>query len=146
MVLAMALTFIALAAGTAFAETYVEGYIGNNFPVTSPNPIEFNVNPLYRQVKTYPEYPRILSTSLIGGAKLGTWFSKQGFPSFQYPDWMKYLGFYLDLNFQGMYFFRGVGSRRMYLTPSNFPYYTIFTKKQLARTLHSANLPEEIRL
>ncbi|MBI4643391.1 MAG: outer membrane beta-barrel protein, partial [Deltaproteobacteria bacterium] len=37
--------------------------------------------------------------AVIGGLKLGTWFVKEGIPGYNYPDWMKYLGFYVDFSF-----------------------------------------------
>jgi hypothetical protein len=123
-VLMAAMALLALLAGTALAETYVEGYIGNNFLVSSPNPLGLDINPAYRgPAHASLEYPRNLSSNVIGGGKLGIWFSKQGFPNFDYPDWMKYFGFYLDLNYHGFDFLPGVGSRRMSITPSPPPGY-----------------------
>ena len=58
-VLILALAFLFLTTWMALAETYVEGFIGNNFTVTSPNPIGFNVNPAYKPIQTFPEYPRL---------------------------------------------------------------------------------------
>jgi hypothetical protein len=118
-VLTAVLAFFVLMAGTALAETYVEGYLGNNFTVTAPNPLELSINPAYRgPTKTVLEYPRAASSAITGGFKIGTWFSNTGWPHVDYPDWMKYLGFYLDLNYQQFYFLRSVGSRRMDITPS----------------------------
>jgi hypothetical protein len=119
LILVLALLFLTL--GKTSAETYVEGFIGNNFSVTSPDPIEFNVNPNYKAIKTFPEYPRSVSSKILFGGKLGTWFSKDGFPHFDYPDWMKYLGFYLDFTANGLDYAREVGSRRMYVSPVNVP-------------------------
>jgi hypothetical protein len=114
-----AMALLALTSGTALPETYVEGYIGNNFSVTSPNPLELSVNPLYRgPTKTVMEYPRVLSSAITGGGKLGIWFSREGFPHYQFPDWMKYLGFYLDFNIHALDYYPGIGSRRMTITPS----------------------------
>lgn len=123
-VLMAVMALLALLAGTALAETYVEGYIGNNFSVSSPNPLSFDINPAYRgPAHASLEYPRGIYSSVIGGGKLGIWFSKQGFPSFDYPDWMKYFGFYLDFNYHGFDVLPGIGSRRMNITPSAYPYY-----------------------
>lgn len=117
-----AMALLALTSGTALPETYVEGYIGNNFSVTSPNPAEISVNPLYRgPTKAVMEYPRVLSSAIIGGGKLGIWFSREGFPHYQFPDWMKYLGFYLDCSVHGLDYYPGIGSRRMDVTPSPGP-------------------------
>lgn len=40
--------------------------------------------------------------SLIGGGRLGTWFVPEGFLGFNYPKWMKYLGFYTDVSYQAL--------------------------------------------
>jgi len=41
-----------------------------------------------------------LDPAVIGGLKLGTWFTKEGFLGYSgYPDWCKYLGFYLDFSY-----------------------------------------------
>ena len=119
----LTLALLTATAGTAPAETYVEGYIGNNFTVTAPNPLGFNVNQNYKAVQALPEYPQTLSINVIGGAKLGTWFSKEGFPHFDYPDWMKYFGAYLDFNFHGLNYIQGVGTRRINIYPSASPYF-----------------------
>jgi hypothetical protein len=130
-VLIMVLALLALAVGTAAAESYVEGYVGYTFFVTSPNPLELDINPYYRgPTKTVLEYPRTLGGALVYGAKLGTWFSKEGFPKIDYPDWTKYLGFYLDFNyhqFDSSDLKRDtLGTRRMYVTPSFYPHYQQF--------------------
>jgi hypothetical protein len=128
-VLMLALALLALTVGTAPAETYVEVYLGNSFAVTSPNPLELDVNPNYKgPVKTSLEFPRTVISSFYFGAKLGTWFSKEGFPKLDYPDWMKYLGFYLDFSFQGLeksslIYKPTLGTRRMYVFPSYYPHY-----------------------
>lgn len=124
MVLVMALALIALASGMAPAETYVEGYLGSNFTVTSPNPLEFNVNPAYRGPTTANlEFPRHLSAEFLAGIKIGTWFVKEGFPGFDYPDWMKYFGFYVDVSYHRMHIKDDVGSRRLSFYPSLSPHY-----------------------
>jgi hypothetical protein len=131
-----AVALIALATGMAQAETYVEGYLGNNFTVTAPNPIDLSFNPAFRgPTKTSLEYPRAVSSALVGGLKLGTWFSNTGFPHVNYPDWMKYFGCYLDFSINRFYFLSGMGSRRMDITPS--PGYQHY---QLYKLLGSGNI------
>ncbi len=111
-----------LIAGTAAAEMYVEGYMGYNFTVTSPNPLELNANPAFKGPTNLSlEYPRVVSHYLLGGGKLGIWFSRQGFPRYDFPEWMKYLGFYLDVNYHGLNYGKMSGSRRMYIDPSPPP-------------------------
>ena len=45
-----------------------------------------------------------------GGVKLGTWFVREGTLGFDYPDWMKYLGFYLDFKVHRLVYERALGS------------------------------------
>ena len=127
-VLVLALALLSITAGAAPAETYVEGYVGYTFFVTSPNPLELDINSHYRgPTKTVLEYPRTLGGAVLYGAKLGTWFSKEGSPKIDYPDWMKYLGFYLDFNyhqFDSSDLKRDtIGTRRMTVIPSFYPHY-----------------------
>ena len=42
--------------------------------------------------------------NVIGGLKVGTWFVKEGFLKYDYPTWMKYLGFYLDFSYSRLNF------------------------------------------
>ncbi len=126
--LTAALVFISLAAEPARAEVYLEWYIGNAFPVTAPNPVDLTINPAFRGPAVADlEYPRTVSSNLITGGKLGTWFVKEGFLGFDYPPRMKYLGFYLDFNYHTIDYLPGVGSRRMYVSsippPLGFQHY-----------------------
>jgi len=135
-VLVAALALVALAVGTAQAEMYVEGYLGGNIVVTTPQPLELSVNPLFAQPTSVDlVYPSTAQISFMGGLKLGTWFVKEGFPGFNYPNWMKYLGFYLDFSFHKLNIQRSIGSQRMYLTfvnrPSGFQYYKFFSQGDL---------------
>ncbi len=117
------LGLIALTAGASPAEMYVEGYIGNNFTITSPNPLGFEVNQNYKAVQASPEYPRTISSNVIGGGKVGIWCSNTGFPHVDFPDWMKYFGGYLDFNIHGLNYYQEVGTRRINVTPSTYPYF-----------------------
>lgn len=45
----------------------------------------------------------------IGGLKLGTWFTREGTLKLDYPEWMKYFGFYLDFNYHRLNFLRREG-------------------------------------
>jgi hypothetical protein len=131
--LILALALLASTAGKALAEAYVEGYVGNNFMITSPDPLRLDVNPQYRgPVSTDLEFPRTLTSSLIFGGKVGIWCSRQGFPKVEFPDWMKYVGFYLDFTWQGLSSYaleksdlidKTLGTRRMYIYPSFYPHY-----------------------
>jgi hypothetical protein len=108
----------------ASAEMYIEGYLGNNFAVTAPNPVDLSINPLYKgPTRASLEYPQTVSSNLMGGGKLGIWFSRDGFPRYDFPDWMKYVGLYLDISHHGLDYLKSVGSRRMYITPGQPPWF-----------------------
>jgi hypothetical protein len=51
-----------------------------------------------------------LRPALQGGVKLGTWFVREGTLGYDYPDWMKYLGFYLDFKVHRLVYERSTGS------------------------------------
>ena len=92
-VLALAAVLLVLPVG-AKAEMYVEGYIGGAFAGDANSDLVANV-PTAGQtvVGTLPGHAQ---PAVLGGLKIGTWFVKEGFLGYNYPDWMKYLGFYLD--------------------------------------------------
>ncbi|MCX5894111.1 MAG: hypothetical protein NTW80_14335 [Deltaproteobacteria bacterium] len=94
-VLAMAFLFV----GAANAEMYLEGYIGATF---SDNLQLKGTASIAGIGSISGTTDRSLSTapSVIGGLKLGTWFVKEGTLGYDYPDWMKYFGFYTDFSYQ----------------------------------------------
>ncbi len=51
-----------------------------------------------------------LKPAVTGGIKLGTWFVPEGTLGFNYPDWMKYFGFYLDFKVHRLVYERNMGS------------------------------------
>jgi len=121
-VILAALAITVLVAGMAQAEVYVEAYIGGNISTNETDPVEINVNPLFPNVLSVsPNYPNNVNIKLQGGCKIGTWFVKEGALGFNYPNWMKYLGFYLDFNYHQITFPRQIGSQRIYVTFSNIP-------------------------
>ena len=120
----VALALLAPVIGSAQAEVYVEGYIGGNFsantsstlvPVVVPPGNWFN--PGFR--------PSQIDPAFLGGIKIGTWFVKEGFLGFHYPDWMKYLGFYIDVSYHRLDFTKeavtGTAFSQIYTGP--FPYF-----------------------
>lgn len=97
--LILGLMFLVLVAvpQTPRAEMFVEVYLGGVQPANGKtkfyvphdvDPTDVDVARLYSQGKYSPV--------VIGGLKVGTWFVKEGTLGFEYPSWMKYLGFYLD--------------------------------------------------
>ena len=95
----------------AGAEIYVEGYAGYVKPAT-----------VFRDYLTLTTQHNSLGTSeehrtrgtfrpaVIAGAKIGTWFTKEGFLGADYPEWMKYLGFYLDCSYHNQNFKTRLGN------------------------------------
>lgn len=95
-VLVVALALLALVAGTAQAEMFVEGYLGGNFASSSPNSIS-RTPPGLSFIFTRGNYRGNIDPALMGGLKLGAFFEQSGVLSgINFPSWMKYLGFYLD--------------------------------------------------
>jgi opacity protein-like surface antigen len=114
--------------GPAKAEMYVEGYLGGGGAAGVPlNPV---VSGTFSREGAGMAADTVTTSSLsslryydisanygisnhinasadpyvIGGLKLGTWFVPTGFLGYNYPDWMKYLGFYIDFSFQKLDF------------------------------------------
>lgn len=80
----------------AKAEMYVEAYLGGNFAASESFTYRAHPIPAYNYST---QVPGNFSPAVVGGLKIGTWFVKEGFLGFNYPDWMKYLGFYLDFSY-----------------------------------------------
>jgi hypothetical protein len=90
---------VLLPSGTK-AEMYVEGYAG--YVKTATVFREYLVMTTHHpSLGTYEEHHTrgTFRPSVIGGVKVGTWFTQQGFLGASYPEWMKYLGFYLDFSY-----------------------------------------------
>jgi len=84
----------------ASAEMYIEGYVGGLFAgdlsdneVVTAHAVGGGTDALVGRL------PGHAQPAVIGGLKVGTWFVKEGFLGYNYPDWMKYLGFYVDFSF-----------------------------------------------
>ncbi len=99
----------------AWAEIYVEGYLGGVQPADAPFNLHTNASTSTTTATTaggitttisnnfFSDASRradAMSPALMGGVKLGTWFVKEGFIGWSgYPEWAKYFGFYLDFNY-----------------------------------------------
>lgn len=89
----------------AKAEMYVEGYIGGTWAADldgftfhqsdAPPPPDNNTPGSFLQLATGGS----VQPAVIGGVKVGTWFVPGGFLGYNYPDWMKYFGFYTDFSY-----------------------------------------------
>ncbi|MBI4962379.1 MAG: hypothetical protein HY913_03810, partial [Desulfomonile tiedjei] len=85
--------------GPANGEMYVEAYLGGCQPANMGQ--TFNVRDVSPGLNGVHQINRLdfsgkAGPTVLGGLKLGTWFVKEGFLGYSYPDWMKYFGFYLD--------------------------------------------------
>ncbi|MFZ5451084.1 MAG: hypothetical protein ACOZF2_04345 [Thermodesulfobacteriota bacterium] len=80
----------------AQAEMYVEAYLGGT--LGSSQSFNYGASPTANFTYNVG-VPGNFDPAVVGGIKIGTWFVKEGFLGFNYPDWMKYLGFYLDFSY-----------------------------------------------
>jgi outer membrane protein W len=99
----LALTLVVYAA-PAQAEMYVEFYCGAVQAANWDTDINATGNLSNWVWDNIPitgvdKYPGKSEVTVIGGLKIGTWFVKEGFLGYSYPDWMKYFGFYTDFSF-----------------------------------------------
>jgi hypothetical protein len=93
------------------ADMYVEGYAGYVKPATLFRDYLI-MTTHHPSLGTYEEnHSRgTFRPALISGGKVGLWFTRQGFLGANYPEWMKYLGIYLDFNVHNQNFRTRVGS------------------------------------
>ncbi len=99
-----------LLAVPARAEMYVEAYLGGNF---AGSPTDSNSGHWANAGAAGPfifKSSGHIDPAVAGGLKLGTWFVREGFLGLNYPDWMKYLGFYLDFSYHRLDFRRNMPS------------------------------------
>jgi hypothetical protein len=111
------ISIIILQTTPAWAEMYVEGYLGGvqpaDAPISSPSKSStstttattsaggfITISNNFLSSITSPFHASKMDPALMGGGKLGTWFVKEGFAGWSgYPDWGKYFGFFLDFNY-----------------------------------------------
>jgi hypothetical protein len=88
--------------GAARAEMYVEAYLGGTVGANAPmstsgsHAFDFGNGFATLGVNASARVPGQIDPAFLGGLKIGTWFVKEGFLGYDYPDVMKYFGFYLD--------------------------------------------------
>jgi hypothetical protein len=111
----MLLAALVFLPGAARSETYVGIYLGG---VQGANAdVDHNWVRTTSAEAVRVRLPGHLDPAIVGGLKIGTWFVKQGFLGYDYPDWMKYLGFYLDFSFHRLDFSRQQGTAAIYTHP-----------------------------
>lgn len=99
----------------AWAEMYVEGYLGGAQALTSR--VETSTPPVgsvgiagcsvSKALKH--DIPGRYDPAFMGGVKAGYWFTPEGFLGYNYPKIMKHFGVYLDFNFHRLNFARQGG-------------------------------------
>jgi hypothetical protein len=129
--------FLVAMSGPVQAEMYGEVYLGGvqgldtsmsgNFAGSAP--ITASGLPIpggFEFVSTFPETysgrfsnPGKLKPAVQGGLKLGTWFVREGTLGFDYPDWMKYFGFYVDFKVHRLSYERNSGSGAITTSPGS---------------------------
>jgi len=86
--------------GPAKSEMYVEGYLGGNFAANAGMSPTFST-PATLGTTTFSgkdNIPGRIDPAFMGGLKFGYWFVKEGFLGYNYPEWAKYFGVYLDFS------------------------------------------------
>lgn len=94
----------------AGADVYVEGYAGYVKSATVFKDY-LTLTTQHPTLQTYEEN-RTRGTfrpAAIAGGKVGLWFTQEGFLGGLYPEWMKYVGVYLDFNYHNQNFRTRVG-------------------------------------
>jgi len=131
----VALALFALLVGAVQAEMYVEGYIGGNFAASASETILGNYwnDPFWGEGPFTIDHPGHIEPAIVGGFKIGTWFVREGFLGYNYPNWMKYLGFLVDLSYHRLVFRRQPGTWTNTTVP--IVYYDYFFSEGNAITL-----------
>ncbi|MHB8068646.1 MAG: hypothetical protein ACYDIC_12195 [Desulfobaccales bacterium] len=125
----------------ARGEMYVEAYLGGvqgantGMDLSSNHPGTFG-GTIFQTLEIH-HTPGRLDPAVIGGLKIGTWFVKEGFLGFNYPGWMKYLGFYLDFSYHRLDFRHQSGKTVSfdYLVGGSNPTTNNFSSEGTAATL-----------
>ncbi|OGP71719.1 MAG: hypothetical protein A2Y80_00180 [Deltaproteobacteria bacterium RBG_13_58_19] len=108
-VVMVTLALLVLVAVAAQAEMYVEAYAGGNFAASSANSASAFFPTFAPPSPGVYSNPGKIDPAFQGGLKIGTWFVKEGFMGFNYPEWMKYLGFFLDFSYHRLNFVNNFG-------------------------------------
>lgn len=108
----VSLMLLALVVETAQAEMYVEGYIGGNIAASASETISGNYwnDPFWGEGPFTIDHSGHIEPAIVGGFKIGTWFVREGFLGYNYPNWMKYFGFLIDLSYHRLVFRRQPGT------------------------------------
>ena len=101
--LAGSLALMLITGGAARAETYTELLIGGvhteneHIPFSLLHPYPNGVSA--ENCAVPGRIHLAINQSGTAGARVGTWFTKEGFPRLDYPPWMRYFGCYMDFSY-----------------------------------------------
>ncbi len=101
----------------AKAEIYVEGYLGGvqgantSLSTSGTGAFDLGGGNFLTGTDSF-NFPGRLDPAFLGGIKVGTWFVKEGFLGFNYPNWMRYFGFYVDFTMHRLDFRQQLGNFR----------------------------------
>lgn len=100
---AVVLAVLAAGAAPVRGESYVELFFGG--VKTANEPMAFHAWHHYPNGVSYESIAvpgrnlNAVNPAVGGGARLGTWFVREGFPGWNYPQWLRYFGCYVDISF-----------------------------------------------
>ena len=111
--LALLLALPMAAQAEMYGEVYLGGVAGVNTPIDGNFSGSIHTGGKNKWDDTYSgsfSNSGHLKPAVQGGVKLGTWFVREGTLGFDYPNWMKYFGFYLDFKVHRLVYERNSGS------------------------------------
>jgi opacity protein-like surface antigen len=106
----LALAYLLAPPLTVRAEMYVEAYLGANFAGSPAYSIDGHWTNAGAAGPFIFNSSERIDPAVVGGLKIGTWFVKEGFLGQNYPEWMKYFGFYFDFSYHRLDFSRQNGT------------------------------------
>jgi hypothetical protein len=114
--------------GTAKSEMYVEGYFGGVAASSDSQTIKDGASNFFGTTGIEGTFShripgRFDNPFFTGGMKLGIWFDRTGVTGgYNWPDWMKYFGFYLDASFHNLDFKPQTGTSAINWTGTAAPF------------------------
>lgn len=101
------LAVLLLVPALATAEMYVGLYLGGNFaadtdPRWEAKRIQGTLIPPPIPVRTFTANNISVDPGFVIGGKIGYWFSREGLLSLNYPEWMKYFGLEMALDYHSL--------------------------------------------
>jgi outer membrane protein W len=104
MILLMIISAIFLTSALCWAEFYIGAYLGPNFSADVNPDFQFHAGsgPNRYVYATRTARHVAVDPAAIFGGKIGYWFTKERFLGLKLPNWLKYLGFELDVSYHDM--------------------------------------------